>query len=234
MGSDIITCMSGLVLGDVSAAMSGCYDASRAAALSGVPKSTVYDWARKGVVVPSVSPVQEKLWSYADLMALRIVVWLRRPGKDDVRTGSPMSAVRRALEQLGEHGLDLWSEHADFSRGSPILVDQGGDIYLQLREGTFDLLGNRAFPQIDHFGLTGPFQAGGQHGPDLIRPRRHLRIVPDKVAGEPHVQGTRLTTRTLSALVDRGFDQAEVAEMYGVPRVVVSEAVDLEHDLRVA
>ena len=48
----------------------GCYDATRAAALSGVPKSTVYDWARKEIVVPSISPEREKLWSYADLMAL--------------------------------------------------------------------------------------------------------------------------------------------------------------------
>ena len=55
----------------------GCYEAARAAALSGVPTRTVYDWATKGIVVPSVSPVQEKLWSFADLMSLRIVAWLR-------------------------------------------------------------------------------------------------------------------------------------------------------------
>ncbi|MCL2464549.1 MAG: hypothetical protein FWF28_05725, partial [Micrococcales bacterium] len=61
----------------LSAAVSGCYEASRAAALSGVPKSTLYEWARRRVVVPSVSPEREKLWSYADLMALRIVSWLR-------------------------------------------------------------------------------------------------------------------------------------------------------------
>ncbi len=52
-------------------AFDGCYDARRTAALSGVPRSTVYDWARKGIVVPSISPEREKLWSYADLMALR-------------------------------------------------------------------------------------------------------------------------------------------------------------------
>ena len=60
-------------------AFDGCYDARRTAALSGVPRSTVYDWARKGVVVPSISSEREKLWSYADLMALRIVSWLRHP-----------------------------------------------------------------------------------------------------------------------------------------------------------
>lgn len=64
-------------------AFDGCYQAPRAAALSGVPRSTVYDWAVKGIVVPSISPEREKLWSYADLMALRIVSWLRHPNALD-------------------------------------------------------------------------------------------------------------------------------------------------------
>lgn len=219
------------------AALSGCYDASRAAALSGVPKSTVYDWARKGVVVPTISPVQEKLWSYADLMSLRIVVWLRHPKTGDageVLRSSPMSKVRLALDQLARQGLDLWSEHTDFSDGSPLVVDQRGDIFLRLPDGYFDLRGNRALPHDDHFGLTGPFEADGHHGPDLLRPRRHLRIVPDKVAGEPHVLGTRLTTRTLSSLVDRGFDGHEVAEMYDIAPDIVGEAVELERELGAA
>jgi len=49
-------------------AFDGCYEAPRAAALSGVPVSTVYYWARTRVVVPTVSPERKKLWSYADLM----------------------------------------------------------------------------------------------------------------------------------------------------------------------
>lgn len=59
------------------ATLEGCYEGPRAAALSGVPVSTVYYWARLGIVEPSVSPTRIKLWSYADLMALRIVYWLR-------------------------------------------------------------------------------------------------------------------------------------------------------------
>ena len=59
--------------GRFRAALAGCYDTRRAAALTGVPVSTVYYWARRQVVVPTVSPTRQKLWSYADLMALRIV-----------------------------------------------------------------------------------------------------------------------------------------------------------------
>lgn len=219
------------------AAISGCYDASRAAALSGVPKSTVYDWARKGVVVPTISPVQEKLWSYADLMSLRIVVWLRRPKTGDqgeVLPPSPMGKVRLALDHLAEHGMNLWSEHTDLSHGSPLVVDQRGDIFIRLADGFVNLRGDRALPHKDHFGLTGPFDSYGHRGPDLIRPKKHLRIVPDKVAGEPHVLGTRLTTRTLSSLVTRGFAEPEVAEMYSISQAIVHEAVELERELAAA
>lgn len=57
----------------VKAAFKGCHEKPRAAVLSGVPVSTVYAWARSGIVEPSVSSTRIKLWSYADLMALRIV-----------------------------------------------------------------------------------------------------------------------------------------------------------------
>jgi hypothetical protein len=34
----------------------GVYDADRAAALAGVPKSTLHYWARKGYYLPSIAP----------------------------------------------------------------------------------------------------------------------------------------------------------------------------------
>jgi len=46
--------------------ISGAYSAERAAALAGVPKSTIYYWARKGHLIPSVSR-RPFLWSYTDL-----------------------------------------------------------------------------------------------------------------------------------------------------------------------
>ena len=47
----------------------GAYNAERAAALSGVPKSTVHYWARHGHLVPSVA-TRPRLWSFTDLLAL--------------------------------------------------------------------------------------------------------------------------------------------------------------------
>lgn len=216
----------------VRAAADGCYEANRAAALSGVPKTTVYWWATHGIVVPSVSPVREKLWSYADLMSLRIVSWLRHPKLADAGEplpASPMPRVRRALEMLDELGLDLWS--ADPVGDSPLLVARNGEIFIRIGNDILNLQRQPALLPEGALGLTAPFREAGGNGPDLIRPRPHLRIVPWKVTGEPHIEHSRLTTQTLAALADRGFDVEQIAAMYAVSPEAVSEGIDLERQL---
>jgi uncharacterized protein (DUF433 family) len=213
----------------------GCFDAARAAALSGVPRTTVYWWARHGIVAPSVSPVRAKLWSYSDLMALRVVSWLRHPKSADDGVGlpaSPMPSVRKALALLDELDLDPWS--ADAAAGSPLLVDRSGKIYVRGRGGVLNLHRQPVLLPDDVLGLTAPFETGGVVGPDLLRPRPHLRIVPAKVAGEPHVAHSRLTTQTIAALADRGYSVAEIAAMYAEAEDAIGEAIDLERQLAAA
>lgn len=210
-------------------AFDGCYDARRAAALSGVPRSTVYDWARRGVVVPSISLEREKLWSYADLMALRIVSWLRHPKRlgVEVRPASAMRHVREALVQLDEQGLDLWDGRAGVS---PLFVDLTGAIVIVTSEAKHDLSGQGVL--AEWLDLLGPFEGTDSTGPDLRRPREHLRIVPGKCAGEPHLEGSRLTTVTIAALAGRGYTLDDVARLYpDEARESLEEAIDLERSL---
>ncbi len=210
-------------------AFDGCYDARRAAALSGVPRSTVYDWARRGVVVPSISPEREKLWSYADLMALRIVSWLRHPKRlgNDVRPASAMRDVRNGLVQLDDLGLDLWDGRA---AASPLFVDLTGAIVIVGPDATHDLSGQGVL--AEWLDLLGPFEGTDGAGPDLRRPREHLRIVPGKCAGEPHLEGSRLTTVTIAALASRGYSLDDVARLYpDEARTSLAEAIDLESSL---
>jgi len=214
-------------------AWGGCYDASRASALSGVPKTTVYWWARHGIVVPSVSPIQEKLWSYSDLMCLRIVSWLRRPKVShdgEALPSSPMPRVRAALNVLSNHGVDLWSPR--YENKHPLLVDLRGQIWVRLGDEIQGPNGETTFPTLKTFGLTAPYEYAGQSAPDLIRPRPNFRIVPGKLAGEPHVQGTRLTSTALATLAADGFPVERIADMYEIDPTIVAEAVDLETQLR--
>ncbi len=211
-------------------AFDGCYEAQRAAALSGVPKSTVYDWARKAVVEPSISREREMLWSYADLMALRIVSWLRPPkvSADERRPASAMHHVRAALDELQRRRLDLWDGR---TATSPLVVDRGGQIIIVEGDVTSEVHGQLVAGTL--LDLLGPFDSGdGSRGPDLRRPRAHLRIVPGKCAGEPHLDGTRVTTTAIAALSERGFGLDDIARLYPDESPdSIAEAIDLERSL---
>jgi uncharacterized protein (DUF433 family)/DNA-binding transcriptional MerR regulator len=215
------------------AAEEGCYEATRAAALSGVPLSTVYYWAKMGVVVPSISPVREKLWSYADLIGLRIVAWLRHPKTVDhgVIPPSPMKEVRAALAFLDRSEVDLWDPSS--SNTGALLVDRTGKVWVRTPDGVVtDHLGRSTLNlQADYLELLAPYSTSGHDGPDLLRPRPRLRIVPLKVAGEPHIAGSRITSRTLAALRRRGFTSKDIADMYGLDQPSVDQALDLERKL---
>jgi uncharacterized protein (DUF433 family) len=215
-------------------AFEGSYPAVRASALSGVPESTVYEWARKNVVVPSVSAEREKLWSYADLMALRIVYWLRHPKQADMSEipRSPMPQVRRALARLDKEQLDIWNPNSPI--GSPLLVDALGRIFIATLDNK--VINNRGEGLLDAWlDLLGPFTSNGARGPDLRKPRPDLRIVPGKCAGEPHLVGSRVTTLSIKALADRGFDNDSIARLYpDLDHDALRQAVDFEEELSAA
>src|SRR5258706_565455 len=77
------------------------YNADRTGALAGVPKWTVHYWAGGEILIPGVSRERVKLWSFTDLMALRMIDWLRRDKtspEGKVIAATTMRAIRRALK----------------------------------------------------------------------------------------------------------------------------------------
>jgi uncharacterized protein (DUF433 family) len=216
----------------------GAYNAERTSALAGVPWSTVHDWARKQILTPSISPTKVKLWSYTDLMGLRTIYWLRKRklGTDgwDV-PATTMRAVRHALRMLRDLDLELWTEDG----GPSVRVNPAGQIFILTPDtGPETLAGERPLDP-DMFDLIAPFETPVSRAPDLAKPRPHLRIVPGKLSGSPHVAHTRLETLAVVALANRGFDSTRIERLYPtVPPVALVEAIDLErqlsHNLRAA
>ena len=81
--------------------------------------------------------------------------------------------------------------------------------------------------------LIAPFDTlEGLRGPNLLRPRPQLRIVPGKLSGSPHVEHTRLETRALRALERDGLRVDAIAQLYPfVTREQIEQALDLERQL---
>lgn len=209
----------------------GAYTADRAAALSGVPRSTVHYWARHDVLVPSVSQTKVKFWSYTDLMGLRTIYWLRQrkiasEGWDIPATTMPV--VRRALKALARLDLDLWTED-----GAPsVRIDPNGEIYIVTRDAGPETLEGARPLDPDMLNLIAPFETRAARGPDLQVPRPNLRIVPGKLSGSPHIAHSRIETLAVAALAARGFDNRKIERLYPhVVPIAFLEAVDLERQL---
>lgn len=202
------------------------YPAERAAALSGVPKTTVYYWAREGIYVPSISPTREKLWSFSDLLAMRAIYWLRQ---DKPRAAkSTMRAVRSALAAAAEKNVKFGQ--------LDLIVDVEGTIFHRDVDGHLvSIEGQHLLEEtVGHLNLFSEYRVAELRGPDLRRPRENLRILPGKLGGEPHVEGTRISTAAVAALNRRGFSDGRIMELYpGLQsrRSAIGEALELESQL---
>jgi uncharacterized protein (DUF433 family) len=209
----------------------GAYTADRASALSGVPRSTIHYWARHQVLVPSISPERIKLWSYADLMGLRTIYWLRqsKTAKDGYSVHpTSMSTVRRALKDLRELDLELWNEET----GPSVAVSRSGEVFFT-EDGSVSRVGGQRLLEGDWLDLIAPFETEQGWAPDLYAPRPNLRIVPGKLSGSPHIARTRIETVALAALEERGLTEAKIVALYPIaPRQAITEALDLEHQLQ--
>lgn len=209
----------------------GAYTAERAAALSGVPKSTVHYWARNGILVPSTSAEKVKLWSYADLCRLRLIQWLRQPkqlGASEEIPATSTRKIRKALEQLRNAALDIRDADGRYR----VFVDEAGHIFIRDSEQNIVdgvAAGQLTMPCLD---LYAPFAVGGITGPDLVRPRPALRIIPGRLSGSPHIEHTRLETVAIAALRARGLSVDQLKELYPFARkIALRQAIDLEHQL---
>lgn len=206
------------------------YTADRAAALAGIPLSTLHYWARTGIWTPSVSQTKVKRWSFADLLALRLIDWLRRDKPEEEIPRTSMSRIRKALSSV-----EAFGERVE-ERSVKVTVDRSGRVILDVQGHALIPLGH-GFAQ----GLTGP--AGldlidewhvhkAVRGPHLFQPRPSLRIIPGKLSGEPHALGTRIPSRMVWSLKQQGLEEADIIELY--PRLTpenVQDAVDLEDEL---
>src|SRR5918997_6801291 len=83
----------------------GVYDTRRAAALSGVPASTLHYWARHDIYRPSIAPgPRTRLWSWRELLAVRALHWYRREKGPDAPRSVSMPKIRRMLRVIQEAG----------------------------------------------------------------------------------------------------------------------------------
>lgn len=205
----------------------GVYDAARAAALSGVPLTTMHYWARNGIYRPSVAAgARTRFWSWGDLLALRAIAWFRaREGPDRPRRTS-MRRVREMLKALEFGGIPRDELYR------VVAMTEAGQLAIRLDDAVTITADNRRQGLLDRvLPLVQPFG----NGPDLYRPRPLLRIVPGKLHGEPHLVGTRIASAVVFEFARMGYPLADIEAFYpDADPDARQQAIDFEQSLRAA
>lgn len=210
----------------------GRYVAERASQLSGVPKSTIYDWRRERIYRPDFDVASPVVWSYRDLVLLRLLAWLRQGGMPRPTAAEKVATVKQQLSR-GVAVRFIGATH-----DSVVLADSE-------RSGLPDDRDN-LLPFDDFFALLATFdlhepieelRSGRGRpvwAPDLVTPSEHSFISPWVLAGDPCVDGTRIPTATLHALTtERALPIGAIIHLYpGLSAEAAEDAVRLERRLR--
>lgn len=225
--------MSGLSAVDEKAVMyalrhpRGRYLADRAAQLSGVPRSTLYDWRRESIYVPDFGMTSPVAWSYRDLVYVRLLAWLRQLGMTRPDAAERVHIVKERIAQ----GARVRMIRSD---GRTLLLDDEAQLGPNLLPFD-DFLG-----LLRRFDLLEPVEELRRRGrdrvwaPDLVTPSDHTHISPWVLAGDPCVAQSRIPTAAIHALrAERGLATADVVDLYpGLTAEAADDAYTLERRLR--
>lgn len=204
----------------------------RASQLSGVPTSTVYDWRRNSIVTPDYVNASPALWSYRDLVLLRVMAWLRQGGMP-----RPLAAEKtRSLRAQLSAGKDIRKIHA--SRTDVILTGPEESDVLDDRENL--LPSSDFYDLLSTFDLHEPIDElrsrskGSIWAPNLVTPSNHSMISPFVLAGDPCIEHSRIPTSAIYALrTERRLPASAIVDLYpGISEASVEDVVELEGRLR--
>lgn len=196
------------------------------ATLSGATRRQLYDWRRKGILVPEVSAENPPLYSFRDVVALRTVAFLRaRTSLQKLRKAFSMLKTFDFTEhpstyRFGTDGKTIAAQDED---GNVVdLVNREGQLYLFTLEEVFRSFTNfRDEPVVD-----------------FEHPRPLLELNQHRLGGWPTIAGTRVPYDAVADLLQDGTYSVEDVRLFyptvspSAARDALSFAFDVEQHLR--
>ena len=205
----------------------GFYSTGQVSRLAGVPRSTLYDWKKRGIIGPTVQifagdKLLEEGYSYADLAVIKLLRGLK--DKQLVRK-SLIVALRHLLERFGSFDSRRWEQAH--------LYVLGREVYAQKPDEWDSTVATRGGQRL----LLSPPQLFEEEAGILI-PRNfrdYVEIDPDIMDGLPVVANTRIPTSTLAMMNEQGVSLGQLAELYyPISRETLEKAIEYERTLDAA
>jgi uncharacterized protein (DUF433 family)/DNA-binding transcriptional MerR regulator len=194
-----------------------------ASVLSGASVDQLAYWrkptrAAPPLLVPEAKRSGRYLYSWADVVALRSIVYLRQE--------KSLPRIRRAVQLLRKLEADQWEHLARYTligTKRSILVRTPSDELLDLEQQPATVVDEVLMRDV-----LGPFSTrDGRSVPELRKPRPLLTVNPHVLAGYPVIAGTRVPFDVVAGLAEEGVPAGEIVEMYpSVDPASVDDAQD--------
>ncbi len=182
--------------------------------LTGASVRQLRHWNSTGLLVPEVQASRRLLYSFRDVVALRIVVRLRSEA-------ASLQKVRRAFANMP--ALDFTEHPSKYRFGTNsktiVIADDDGN--------TTDLVQNPGQYQMHSLAeIFKPFRTNrGETVVDFLRPRKRLEIRAGRMGGWPTIAATRIPYDTIANLLAGGDITPEQVGYY-YPEVDAEAARD--------
>jgi uncharacterized protein (DUF433 family) len=197
-------------------------------ALSGATKAQLAYWRRRTrahppLLVPSAQIGGRFLYSWADLVALRSLVYLRQE--------KSLPRIRKAVAMLQALESEEWEHLAEYR-----LIRTAKTIVVWTPRGEIVDLEQVPGAMLDEIlmaDVLGPFKsASGRNVPELRQPKPQLTVDPAVLGGYPVVSGTRVPYDIVAGLADDGLSDADIVQLYpSVAPSAVSDALVFAQDV---
>jgi uncharacterized protein (DUF433 family)/DNA-binding transcriptional MerR regulator len=181
-----------------------------ASVLSGASVDQLAYWRKQTasaapLLVPGTKRSGRYLYSWADVVALRSIVYLRQE--------KSLPRIRRAVGLLRAVEADEWEHLARYtliSTKASILVRTPSGELLDLEHQPATVVSEVLMRDV----LAAFTTRDGRDVPALENPRRLLTVNPRVLAGYPVIAGTRVPFDIVAGLAEDGVPAAEIVEMY--------------------
>ena len=211
----------------------GFYSTTQVSRLARIPRRTLYEWRRRGVIAPSVQIVEagrvvDEGYSYADLTIIKILRALR---EDKLDLDSAGRALRHLFERLGAPSKG-WVNTSVYLVGNKIYAEKPDewDVTVATKHG--QRLETRLFADLFQE-LRAREEPGEILVPEPYSP--YVEINPYVMGGQPVVRGTRIPTSILALLRAKGKTLEHIARLYyPLARKTIEKAIQYEQFLDTA
>jgi uncharacterized protein (DUF433 family) len=198
----------------------GRFSAAEVARLACVSARRIGSWARRGIILPSVSQ-HPNVYSYADAGEAIVAHYLVEQRK------SP-AEIRKAVHGLREQYGDWPLAAADLGHAGRLLVwwDKKREKWVSADIQDHEVLQGTL---LDLVVIRNALRHGGWAA--IKRPRKHIEVDPDRHSGTPVVRGRRIPTAVVAAIASGENGRVTLSEDYGLSADEIDDAVGYERDV---